>query len=105
MTKKTQTVVTEEAVQEVVEQLVAEAETVVPAVETPKATADAPKVEKIDWNAILDEAYKEKESTVAMVVKYKMYAEAMDRYIVEVRRAAYSDSKVIPTPPTPINKA
>lgn len=105
MAKKIQTVVTEEAVQEVVEQPVAEAETTIPAIETPKATTDTPKVEKIDWNAILDEAYKEKESSVTMMVKYKMYVEAMDRYIEEVRRAAYSDSKVIPTPPTPINKA
>jgi hypothetical protein len=105
MTKKTQTVVTEEAVQEVVEQPVAEAETVVLAVETPKATTDTITVEKIDWNAILSDAYQEKESAVAMVVKYKMYAEAMDRYIGEVRKAAYSDSKVIPTPPTSINKA
>lgn len=105
MAKKTQTVVMDEVVNEVVEQPVAEAETVVPAVETLKATVDTPKVEKIDWNAILDEAYKEKESTIAMMVKYKMYAEAMDRYIAEVRDAAYTDSKVIPTPPTPINKA
>lgn len=105
MAKKTQTIVTEEVVQEVVEQPIAEAETTVSAVETPKVTTDAPKVEKIDWNAILSDAYQEKEAAVAMTVKYKMYAEAMDRYIGEVRKAAYSDSKVIPTPPTPINKA